>query len=91
MFNRLKGKYWGKKIADIGEIRDNKGKRTSVYLWDKDGDLSIQIQSEQFTTAQSGSKHHATIAINGENIAEFEKLIAEAKKQLESSDSGSAS
>ncbi|MDQ6434452.1 hypothetical protein RB623_10365 [Mesorhizobium sp. LHD-90] len=85
MFGRLKKKYWGEKIYSTSV---DSAKASSVYVWRRDGELSLNIKSENFSYVQAGSRYDATVTFEADAIESLLGAIMSARTVIQQTSAG---
>jgi hypothetical protein len=79
MFGRLKKKFWGEELS-FWSIAS--AKKASVYVWNRDGDLTLNIRSEQFSYVQAPGRNDATLSFEASAIDSLLDAIASARSMI---------
>jgi hypothetical protein len=77
MFSFLKKKLWGQDLFSVPVGVSGKGR---VYLWDRDGDRSINIQSERYMQVNTGFSGYATVTFDASEARALAKAILSIEK-----------
>jgi len=80
MLSRLKKKYWGEEVFSKSVASS---KKTSVYVWNRDGDLTLNIRSERFSYIQGPGRNDATLTFEPLEVGSLMDAIASARAKLE--------
>ena len=80
MFDRLKKKYWGEQLAwwpvDSAE-------KASVFVWNRNGNLTLNIKSENFSYVQGAGRNDATVTFEPSAIDSLLDAIASARSMIQ--------
>ena len=82
MFDRLKKKFWGEEVFSVPIVSS---KKASVYVWNKDGNLTLNIKSEDFSYVQSPGRNDGTVTFQAGEIDNLLQAIHSAHSKIQQS------
>lgn len=80
MFDRLKKKYWGEELSSWSVAS---AKKASVFVWNRDGSLTLNIKSENFSYVQAPGRNDATLTFEPSAIDSLLDAIASARSMIQ--------
>jgi len=80
MFGRLKKKYWGEQVASW---RVDSTEKAWVFVWNRDGNLTLNIKSEDFTYVQGAGRNDATVIFEPAAIDSLLDAIVSARSMIQ--------
>ncbi|SJM35722.1 hypothetical protein [Mesorhizobium delmotii] len=80
MFDRLKKKYWGEEIYSKSVAS---AKKASVFVWNRDGKLTLNIRSQDFSYVQAPGRNDATVTFEASAINSLLDAIVSARSIIQ--------
>ncbi|MGX5850444.1 hypothetical protein ACWGTO_25510 [Mesorhizobium sp. PL10] len=80
MFDRLKKKYWGEELSSWSVASAQRA--ASVFVWNRDGKLTLNIKSENFSYVQAPGRNDGTVTFEASAIDSLLDAIASARSMI---------
>ncbi len=88
MFARLKDKFWGTELHGVDLPVDSKGRKARVFLWERDGEVTLNIRSQRFSYVQGPGRNEATLTFDLNRVDDLISLLSSAAAEARKTERG---